>query len=374
MLRIVFAAVAVSVLATPVRAGDRDLLVAENYMIGDADAYEDDYSDEFEKATKEEYKARKGEKERLQDKEWEFWQPILDRDPFWSGPLQHENGDVFHHLNTTWPMEAAATLDSLRFYIRLTGNAFGEKFTKNHGDEEVSWHSVTYFGVAEGRIGLPLRIEIGLKYIVGETISRGDNSNYWYVGRAAVIRDDERGFGSKAIELNAKWNIWKHDDGISGFGFNLKYKEPMSKRSAMLDTTQREGGINLIGSLKWGPTSWHANIGYIYTRGTGVLFHAAPETLGDPYPSRIRIRPFFTAGFAGTVQIWQHIMIIGQLEGHTNAWIKDLDDTYNARYIGTMMIGIRGRIGPMVLEGGIGRRMNEEASDLFGVASIALKF
>ncbi|MBI2922376.1 MAG: hypothetical protein HYY18_15085 [Planctomycetes bacterium] len=374
VLRPVFTVMAAFVLAAPVLADDGGYVNAGPLMLGDRDAYEEDYSDEFDKATKEQYKAKRGEKERLTEKEWSWYRPIEDRDPFWAGPVQHESGDHFHHLNTTWPMEAAATLDPWRFYIKLSLNSFKERFDDTDRGEDVYFNATHNLGIIEGRIGFPLRIEIGLKYIYGENLERGHNDTFWFEGRSQIIYDDERDDGSKAMEIYLKWNLWKHKDGVSGFGFNLKYKEPLAIRSNFLDTMAREGGINLIGSIKWGITSYHLNIGYIYTRSTRLLFHSVPDSATDTDPDHAELDSFFTGGFAMTIQVWEFIMLIAQVEGHTNAWDDELEETYNSKFIGSGLLGLRTRLGPLVIEGGLGRRFNEEAAAITGVLSVAIKF
>lgn len=374
MLKTVFAAVAVGVLGTPVWADSGNKLDPASYSIGDRDAYEDDYSDEFDKATKEEHKAHDGKKERLNEKAWEWFEYIKDGDPMWSGPMEHDGGGSFSSLNTRWPMEAAATLSPWHFYLAFSGELYNQQYGMRHQDEEVKWVGLLKLGVAKLKIGLPWRFEFGLRYIFGELSDLGDNDIYWYVGRSPVIHDYVRGVGSKAIEVNLKWNIWKHEDEISGFGIDLKYKKSMAERSDLLDTRGHEGGVNVMGSIKWGIATFHANLGFIYTRNTGTQFNVMPETATDTNPEHPEIRPFATGGLAATLQIFKFLMVVGQIEGHSNAWRSVLDDTYNAHFIGSVMVGMRARMGPMLFEAGIGHGFMEEEARVFGQATIGIKF
>lgn len=379
MLRTVIAAVAAAVLSAPAYAGGGGALDPETYRLGDRDAYEDDYSDEFDKATDEQYKARKGEstnKERLEEKAWMWFEYIEDGDPMWSAPIYHENGAPFHHLNMTNPMEAARTLGKWDFFFSLSGQYWRPHFVadSHNGDiEDVNYETRLNLGVVRLQFGLPAGFELGLKYIFGEMSESGREDVFWYEGRAQIVRRYGRELGSKAIEGNIKWG-WHHEDQISGFAISLKYKEPLAEKSDLLDTTGREAAANLAVSIKWGITSWHVNVGGVYTRSTHILFHAVPSSPTDPSPDRARLRPFFTAGFAGTIQIFEFLMAVIQVEGHTNAWRRELEDTYNAKFIGSATVGLRARVGPLVIEGGLNHKFNSEAARYGGMLTVGIKF
>ncbi len=374
MLRKVFAAVAVGVLSTPVWADGGKSLDPASYAIGDRDAYEDDYSDEFDKATEGEHKARTNTKERLTEKSWTFFEFIKDGDPMWSAPLAFEGGGPFQSLNTRWPMEAASTIDFKRFYFELSGQMFNQQFDETNQDEDVHWVGRLNLGIARLRFGLPIRLEVGLKYTFGELTDLHNNDIFWYVGRTAVIRDYSRHVGSKAIELNVKWNLYRHADGISGFAFNIKGKKSMAERSDLLDTTGYEAGANLIFSLKAGRFSFHGNIGAIYTENTGTLFYVLPDHPTDTTPHHPEIRPFATCGLAITFEIFDFLMLIGQIEAQTNAWRVVLDDTYTRHLSATPSLGLRARVGPMIIEAGIGRGINDNSARVQGEVTVGIKF
>jgi hypothetical protein len=380
VLRTVFAATAVCVLAAPAYAG-RNLDPA-SYAIGDADAYEDDYSDEFEKATEDQYKARegKGKGERLEEKEWELWEHIEDWDPVWAAPLYHENGDHFHSLHTYNGMEAARTLAPLHFYLSFSGEMYKQDYDRSDDGEDVLFDGRHNFGVLRFRIGIPFYkaggLEFGVKYIFGEFVEQGRSDTYWYEGRDAVIRDYKRELGSKSLEGNLKWNIWHHSDGISGFSINLKYKEPMAEHSDLLDSTSREGAANLAISIKAGITTWHINLGYVYTRRTHRrLFYRAGDSDDPTDFDRPEVDNFITGGLAGTIQIFDFMMLIGQIEGQTNAYRDELEETFNAKVFGTAMLGLRFRVGPMVIDTGLQHRLDdEEAARVGGFMAVGIKF
>jgi hypothetical protein len=374
VLRTVFAAVAVGVLATPVFAGDGKALDSSKYQIGDRDAYEDDYSDEFDKATEGEHKARTNKKERLTAKSWEFFEYIKDGDPMWSGPIAWEGGGPFQSLNTRWPMEAASTIDFKRFYFELTGQMFSQQFDETHDEEDVHWSGRLNLGIVRARIGLPIRLEFGVKYTFGELTSQSTDNIFWYVGRKQIIRDDAREAGSKAIEANLKWNIWRHDDGISGFALNIKGKKSMAETSNLLDTTGYEYGANLAISVKAWRLSFHTNIGAIYTENTKTLFHQYIEEPTDVNPDHAETRPFATAGFAVTFEIFDFLMIVGQIEGQTNAWRHLMNDTYTRHVTGFISLGLRGRVGPVIVEAAIGRGLNDNSARVQGELTVGIKF
>lgn len=371
MRKLVLAALAATVLAVPASADGGRLVDDGPLLLKVADAYEEDYSDEFDRATKDTYKAKDGKSERLAEKEWEWWEPILDRDPFWAGPINHENGSNFHHLLSINAMEAAATLDPWHFYIKVKAEAYRETFDDTDRGEDVRFNSQVNLVIGEARIGLPFRFEIGLKYIFGENTERGKNDTFWFDGRDQLIRDDERDDGSKAAEIWLKWNVWKHKDGVSGFGFLIRYKEPLAIRSNFMDMMVREAGVNLIGSIKWGPASFHLNAGWVYVRDSRLLFASRVST-GSSHPDEID--SFFTGGFAISLQIWEFIALVAQAEGHTNAFDDELDDTFESNLMGSGMAGLRFRVGPVVGEAGIGRGFTVQDSELFGIASVGIKF
>lgn len=380
MLRTVFAAVAVGVLATPVWADGGNSLDPASYAIGDRDAYEDDYSDEFDKATEGEHKARTDKKERLTEKSWTFFEYIKDGDPMWSAPIAWEGGGPFQSLNTRWPMEAATTLDFKRMYFQLSGQIFNQQFdeTQSPSGQDVHWKSRLNLGIAQARLGLPCYsgggLEFGVKYTFGEMTDLGNNDNFWFVGRTAIIRQDDRNYGSKAVEGNLKWNVFKLNDGISGLGINIKGKKSMSVDADLLDTSGYEWGANLAFSVKAWRLSFHTNLGAIYTRNTRRLFHELPENIGDPDPERVRTRPFATGGFAITFEIFDFLMIIGQIEGQTNAWRVEMNHTYNRHLTGHVSLGLRGRVGPVVIEAAIGRGLNDNSARVQGLLTAGIKF
>lgn len=376
MLRKVFAAVAVGVMSAPVWADGGNALDPAAYAIGDRDAYEDDYSDEFDKATDGEHKARTGKKERLTEKSWTFFEFIKDGDPMWSAPIAWEGGGPFQSLNTRWPMEAASTIDFKRFYFELSGQMFNQQFdeTDTFSGEDVHWSGRLNLGIARLRFGLPIRLEVGIKYTFGELTQMGSNDIFWYVGRTAVIRNLDREYGSKAFEMNLKWNLFRHSDGISGFAFNLKGKKSMAERSDMLDSGGYEAGVNLIGSIKAGRFSFHMNLGGIYAENTGTQFHQLPESPTDTNPDHPEMRPFATAGLAITFEIFDFLMVIGQIEGQTNAWRQEMRNTYTRHVTGFGSLGLRGRVGPVVVEAGIGRGINDNSARVQGELTVGIKF
>lgn len=378
MLRTVFAALALGSFASQAWAGERNVLDPAAFTIGDPDrdSYEDDYPKdkydrEYDKATKGQYEARDGEHDRLNDKAWEFFEYIKDYDPMWAGPLQFDGAGAFHSLNTRWPMEAARTLDKWKIYLAFSGQMYNQQYDDTHGfgPEDVHWVGLLALGVAKVQIGLPGRFEIGIRYIFGEIYELGSNDIFWYQGRHQVVRTHDRDVGSKAIEGNIKWNLYRHPDCLSGIAINVKGKKSMAERSDMLDTTGTEFGANIMGSLKWGRTSWHLNVGGIFTRNTGTLFHVE-----EPNGDHPEIRPFLTGGLAFTWQVFDFLMLIAQVEANTNSWRATLDDTYNAHVIGTGAIGVRARVGPMIFEIGGGQRFNLEGPRVFGEATIGVKF
>lgn len=376
MLRTVFAAVAVGVLSTPVWAGGGNALDPASYTIGDRDAYEDDYSDEFDKATEGEHKARTGKKERLTEDAWEFFAFIKDGDPMWSAPVAWEGGGPFQSLNTRWPMESASTVDFKHLYFELSGQMFNQQFdeTNSESGEDVHWKARLNLGIARLKIGLPIRLEFGVKYTFGELTELGRNNVFWYVGRSQIIRTGDRDYGSKAIEANLKWNIWRHDDGISGFAINIKGKKSMGVSSDLLDSEGYEAGANLAVSVKAWRFSFHTNIGAIYTRSTRLLFHTLPDSPGDVTTERPETRPFATGGFAITFEIFDFLMIIGQVEVQTNAWRHEMRNTYTRHVTGFGSLGLRGRIGPVVVEGALGRGFNDNAARIQGEITAGIKF
>ena len=378
MLRTVFAAVAVGVLATPVWADGGNALDPAAYAIGDRDAYEDDYSDEFDKATEGEHKARTGKKERLKEKSWEVFEYIKDGDPMWSAPVMWEGGGPFQSLNTRWPMECAATLDFKRFYLELTGQMFSQKFDETRDEEDVHWRSRLNLGIARLKFGLPCYknggLEIGVKYTFGEMTELGKNDNFWYVGRNQIIRSDTRDVGSKAVEANLKWNVFKLNDGISGLGLNIKGKKSMATTSDLLDTTGYEYGANLSISVKAWRLSFHTNIGAIYTENTRNLFHRYFEEPIDLKPEHPETRPFATGGFAVTFEVFDFLLIIAQAECQTNAWRHLMNDTYTRHLTGIASLGVRGRIGPVIVEAAIARGLNDNSARVQGELTAGIKF
>ncbi|MEK7470052.1 MAG: hypothetical protein AAB074_22010 [Planctomycetota bacterium] len=378
MLRTVFAAVAVGVLATPVWAGGGNALDPSTYALGDRDAYEDDYSDEFDKATEGEHKARTNKKERLTEKEWTWFEHIKDGDPMWSGPIAWEGGGPFQSLNTRWPMEAASTIGFKHFYFELSGQMFSQQFDETHDEEDVHWKARLNLGIVRAKIGLPCYkaggLEFGVKYTFGEMTELGRNDLFWYMSRTQIIRTGDREYGSKSIEGNLKWNIWKHDDGISGFALNIKGKKSMAEDDEMLDTTGYEYGANLAVSIKAGRFSFHTNIGAIYTENTRHLFYRYIEDPLDTTPEHLEIRPFATAGFAVTFEIFDFLMIIAQVEGQTNAWRHLMNDSYTRHVTGLASLGVRGRVGPVIVEAAIGRGLNDNSARVQGELTAGIKF
>jgi hypothetical protein len=379
VLRTVIAGLTAAVLSASAYAGDGGALDPETYRIGDRDAYEDDYSDEVDRATDEQYKAKKGEstnKERLEEKAWMWFAYIEDGDPMWSAPIYHENGAPFHSMNMANPMEAARTLNKWDVFFSLSGQIWRQDLQKDshNGDlEEVNFESRQNWGVTRLQFGLPGGLELGVKYIFGENSESGREDTYWYEGRSQVIRRYSRDLGSKAIEGHVKWG-WHHSDGISGFALTIKYKEPLAERSDLLDTTAREAGANISGSIKWGITSFHANIGGIYTKSTRILFHAVPSNPTDVDPDRVRLKPFFTGGLAGTIQVFDFLMVILQVEAHTNAWRRELEDVMNEKIIASGTLGLRARVGPLVIEGGFNSKFNTPAARYGGIMTVGIKF
>ncbi|MCC6740706.1 MAG: hypothetical protein IT452_16815 [Planctomycetia bacterium] len=380
MLRTVFAAVAVGVLSTPVWAGGGNALDPASYTIGDRDAYEDDYSDEFDKATEGEHKARTGKKERLTEKSWEFFEFIKDGDPMWAGPMKFEGGGPFQSLNTRWPMEAARTLEFKRFYFELSGQMFNQQFdeTNAQSGQDVHWRGRLNLGIARLSFGLPCYsaggFELGVKYTFGELTELGHNDIFWYVGRAQVIRDHDREYGSKALEANIKWNVFHLDDGVTGLSINIKGKKSMAEVSELLDTNGYEAGANLAFSVKAWRFGIHTNLGAIYTKSTRLQFHSKPDNLTDTDPDRVRTRPFATGGLAITFEIFDFLMIIGQVECQTNAWRHEMRKTYTRHVTGFGSLGLRGRIGPVIVEGGIGRGFNDNSARIQGEVTAGIKF